>query len=283
MADLETAPKPFVFVLMPFSPDFTDVYEVGIKQACKDAGAYCERVDEQFYDTTILERIYNQIAKADIIVSDMTGRNPNVFYETGYAHALKKQVILLTQKSEDIPFDLKSFPHIVYEGKLTNLKERLSKRIEWIVQNPSERLSRVELNLAFYIDRTEVHKENTRRFILKSTGKNLSGIQSTLQLYELKIDIYNPTQRMYREGNCSLAIITSSNFPRSTNTASTSPIPGGSYFHVLHPIPTIFPGVWTSVSLQFGAIQAFTTDSFIIRLFTELESQDFTIEVQPER
>ena len=44
-----TAPKPFVFVLMPFNDAFTDIYEVGIKQACKDAGAYCERVDEQIY------------------------------------------------------------------------------------------------------------------------------------------------------------------------------------------------------------------------------------------
>jgi len=31
----------------------------------------------------------------------MTGRNPNVFYETGYAHALNKQVILLTQNADD--------------------------------------------------------------------------------------------------------------------------------------------------------------------------------------
>jgi hypothetical protein len=53
------------------------------------------------YEGTILQRIYNQIAKADIIVSDMTGKNPNVFYETGYAHALNKQVILLTQNKED--------------------------------------------------------------------------------------------------------------------------------------------------------------------------------------
>jgi hypothetical protein len=82
-------PKPFVFVLMPFDEAFRDIYELGIKEACRDAGAYSERVDEQRYEGTILERIYNQVAKADLIVSDMSGRNPNVFYETGYAHALQ--------------------------------------------------------------------------------------------------------------------------------------------------------------------------------------------------
>ena len=91
-----TNPKNFVFVLMPFSKEFQDTYELGIKSACQEAGAYCERVDEQFFEESILERLYNQISKADIIVSDMTGKNPNVFYETGYAHALNKRVMLVT-------------------------------------------------------------------------------------------------------------------------------------------------------------------------------------------
>ena len=36
----DTRPKPFVFVLMPFSEEFNDVYEFGIKSACEKAGAY---------------------------------------------------------------------------------------------------------------------------------------------------------------------------------------------------------------------------------------------------
>ena len=46
-----------------------------------------ERVDEQIYKEGILERIYRQIESADIIIADMSGQNPNVFYEVGYAHA----------------------------------------------------------------------------------------------------------------------------------------------------------------------------------------------------
>src|SRR4051794_9075216 len=94
-----TTPKPFVFVLMPFEDAFKDAYEAGIKPACRDAGAYCERVDEQIFVESILDRIYSQISRADVIVADMTGRNPNVFYEVGYAHALNKLVILVTQSA----------------------------------------------------------------------------------------------------------------------------------------------------------------------------------------
>jgi hypothetical protein len=55
MAD--NSPKPFVFVLMPFANEFNDIYELGIKAACVEAGAYCERVDEQIFEGSMLERI----------------------------------------------------------------------------------------------------------------------------------------------------------------------------------------------------------------------------------
>lgn len=132
-----TKPKPFVFTIMPFDVSFDDIYILGIRQACEDAGAYCERVDEQIFQETILQRIYNQIAKADVIIADMTGRNPNVFYEAGYAHALGKRVILLTQNIDDIPFDLKYYPHIVYSGKIVNLK-KIERRIRWAISNPTQ-------------------------------------------------------------------------------------------------------------------------------------------------
>src|SRR3954469_17439234 len=79
--DLSTKPKPYAFVLMPFDPSFSDIYKYGIKGAAEDAGAYAERVDEQIFTEGMLERIFNQINKADLIIADMTGKNANVFYE----------------------------------------------------------------------------------------------------------------------------------------------------------------------------------------------------------
>lgn len=130
---LSTIPKPFIFVLMPFDDNFNDIYKYGIKGAAEDAGAYAERVDEQIFIEGILERIFNQISKADVIVADMTDRNPNVFYEVGYAHALGKIVLLLTQKADDIPFDLKNRPHTVYAGKIEILRKDLTRRLIWAI------------------------------------------------------------------------------------------------------------------------------------------------------
>lgn len=118
---------------MPFDTAFDDIYKFGIKGAADDVGAYAERVDEQTFTEGILDRIFNQISKADVIVADMTGRNPNVFYEVGYAHALGKVVLLLTQNVADIPFDLKHRPHTVYGGKIEPLRKALAGKLEWAI------------------------------------------------------------------------------------------------------------------------------------------------------
>ena len=138
-----TTPKPFVFVLMPFDVEFNDIYKFGIKGAAEDVGAYAERVDEQIFTEGILERIFNQISKADVIVADMTGRNPNVFYEVGYAHALGKIVLLLTQNADDIPFDLKHRPHTVYAGQIDILREELTQKLNWAISESKRKKSQI--------------------------------------------------------------------------------------------------------------------------------------------
>ena len=117
----------FAFVLMPFSSEFDDVYRIGIQEPARKLGIRAERVDEQIYAEGILERIYRQIELADIIIADMTGQNPNVFYEVGYAHAKDKLCLLLTSDVSDIPFDFKHKRHIVYGDSIQNVREQLSR------------------------------------------------------------------------------------------------------------------------------------------------------------
>ena len=73
----------------------------------------------------------------------MTGQNSNVFYETGFAHAKNKSCVLLTQNANDIPFDLKHHHHIVYEGKILELKSRLTEQLRWLKGEVEKRKSEV--------------------------------------------------------------------------------------------------------------------------------------------
>jgi nucleoside 2-deoxyribosyltransferase len=129
--------KLFAFVLMPFNPNFDDIYRFGIKEPASQLDILAERVDEQIYTEGILERIYRQIDIADIVVADMTGQNPNVFYEVGYAHAKNKLCILLTSNPNDIPFDLKHRRHVVYNDSIKMLKEKFLEELNWAKRNVS--------------------------------------------------------------------------------------------------------------------------------------------------
>jgi hypothetical protein len=121
--------KNLVFVLTPFLGQFSDTYEQ-IQQVCASLGLKCLRGDEDYVRGEIFPHILKQIVKARFIVANITGRNPNVFYELGIAHALDKPVIMIAKQSDDIPFDVRTKNVILYnndEDLAMRLKDALLK------------------------------------------------------------------------------------------------------------------------------------------------------------
>lgn len=158
----------FAFVLMPFSDEFDDIYKFGIKETAKNIGIKAERVDEQLYSEGMLSRIYSQIDQADLIITDMTGRNPNVFYEVGYAHAKNKLCLHLTQDTTDIPFDLQHQRHIVYSGSIESLRNQLAENLEWAkkeIENYRKSLIRLQIReIKTSLDKTKYRATGTLNF-----------------------------------------------------------------------------------------------------------------------
>ena len=121
-------PNNNAFVLMPFSESLTEVYDFLIKGSLESAGYIVKRADDIKSQRNILEDIINGIIKSDLIVADLTDSNPNVYYELGIAHSLRKNVILITQELEEIPFDLRSYRVISYSthfSKMLQAKDEL--------------------------------------------------------------------------------------------------------------------------------------------------------------
>lgn len=265
----DTKPKTFVFVLMPFAESFLDIYEVGIKPACQDAGAYCERVDEQIFVENILDRVYNQIAKADIIVAEMTGRNPNVFYEAGYAHALNKRAILLTQDSDDIPFDLKHYPHIIYGGKIASLKSDLEKRIRWCIENPKESLAAVDVNLEFYINGIRLEYDSTVNIPNPSKDR-----------LQFEIGIHNLSNSLVDPQSFSLSLIVPEELRMTSNfISSITQLPDGNNIFNFNQLSSIFPDSWHSYHIynpdyEFSKIKK-SSYSMSLRLFSAFGPKDY--------
>ncbi|PLP96791.1 hypothetical protein CYJ10_30920 [Cupriavidus pauculus] len=138
----------FAFVVMPFDKKFKDLYLYGIKDTAAKLGVRAERLDEQIYQEGMLERIYRQIDLADIVIADMSDKNPNVFYEVGYAHAKGKLCILLTSDAADIPFDLKHRRHIVHGASASTLAASLEAELKW-AQEEIRTLRRSRIKVEF--------------------------------------------------------------------------------------------------------------------------------------
>ena len=105
-----------VFVLSPFAEPFDTIYSDHIKSLIEGIeGFQCLRADSIYDNRPVIEDIWRYTNEARIVISELTGRNPNVFYETGIAHTIGKEVVLITQSMDEVPFDLRHLRCIVYE------------------------------------------------------------------------------------------------------------------------------------------------------------------------
>jgi hypothetical protein len=105
-----------VFVLSPFSEPFNTIYTDHVRPTVQSIpGLSCIRADDIYDNRPIIEDIWKGINEARVVISELTGKNSNVFYETGIAHTVGKEVILLTQSMDDVPFDLRHLRCIVYD------------------------------------------------------------------------------------------------------------------------------------------------------------------------
>lgn len=131
LRDVESDPKT-VFVLMPFTEKLDPIYEI-IKSAADKAGLRSFRADAISAAGPIIDQIFESIARAGLIVGDLTGRNQNVMYELGLAKAMGKETLLLAQDLAEVPFDVRHQRVLVYDlsfAKVKELEARLAEAFE---------------------------------------------------------------------------------------------------------------------------------------------------------
>lgn len=103
-----------IFVLMPFKAKLENLYTDHIKKIGEGLGVVIRRADDIFSPRPFMEKVWDGICAAKLIIADCTERNPNVFYEIGIAHTVGKKVVLITRSDKDIPSDIKHFDYIPY-------------------------------------------------------------------------------------------------------------------------------------------------------------------------
>lgn len=102
------------FVMMPFRDD-TQAIRAAIRAGLAYASFHAVLIDEVPNTGKITDNIERSIRRSHLCVCDVSGKNPNVAWEYGYATALGKKVILLAQSKDDLYFDVQNNQAIFYD------------------------------------------------------------------------------------------------------------------------------------------------------------------------
>lgn len=208
--------KDICFTIMPFGGYFDIYYQSIYYPAIIDAGLSPIRVDDLSRPSPIVNDIWTYTKKAKIILADLTGRNPNVFYELGLAHALAKPVVLISESMEDVPFDLKSLRVITFDKNLPGwneiLKERIALSIHETLESPIKAILPTFLetsNLSKPISVTEQEKallelkrdfESFKNSIMNDLNTQYLAIDKPSSLFPEEIELYTEIKYLASKG-----------------------------------------------------------------------------------
>ncbi len=136
-------PTDTCFVMMPFAEPLGSYYATVYQPAIEKAKLKAERADAEIFGTgKIIDQIWTGIQNARVLVAELTGRNANVLYELGLAHARRKPVVLVSSNEDDVPFDVRHVRVIYYDVRDpfwgAKLIEKIAENILSALKNPKE-------------------------------------------------------------------------------------------------------------------------------------------------
>lgn len=114
---------PKIFVVMQFTEPYQQLYSEVIRPVAEEFGFETYHAGEVYGPGVILDDISQGIIDAKIIIAEVTPANQNVFYELGYAHALRKPTILLAERGKELPFDISGYRCLFYENSIGGKKQ----------------------------------------------------------------------------------------------------------------------------------------------------------------
>jgi hypothetical protein len=139
------------FTIMPFGGWFDSYFESIYKPAIEAAGLTPRRADDLYRPSAIVHDIWALTKAAKLLLADLTGKNPNVFYELGLAHAVAKPVVLVAESMDDVPFDLRALRVIVYNRNRPDWGEALARDITTsiteVISSPNDAVLPTFLNV----------------------------------------------------------------------------------------------------------------------------------------
>lgn len=115
--------------------------------------AQVQRSDQDDHPGSISRRIVQHLVEDDLVIADITGHNPNVFYELAVRHAARRPVITIAEEGTQLPFDIADQSVLFYDPMSwtsldkarASLLERMNAAFQpsYSADNPIERYGRL--------------------------------------------------------------------------------------------------------------------------------------------
>lgn len=118
-----------VLLLQPVTNEFEEARK-RVSEAIAKAGASLLELGPARKSS---ELIHEALATADIIVCDISGNNPNIMYELGIAHALKRPVIVISDEPGRVPLDIRPFQVLYYDFDDMDVDENFHGELPWLI------------------------------------------------------------------------------------------------------------------------------------------------------
>jgi hypothetical protein len=180
--------KKFCFVISPIGHEGDDIRQRSNKvlkhiiTPCVKDDFEVERADTIDAPGSISNTVLNNVVKADLVIADITDHNPNVFYELAIRHAVRKPVIIISERGTKFPFDIQDLNVIDFDHRdldsVAYAKERLTKAVKHFIENPDDINTPIHAAIQF----DKVSKEGN------STEKMLAEISQQVKKLDYRLE-----------------------------------------------------------------------------------------------
>ena len=193
-----SAKRDTCFIIMPFGEWSDYYYETIYIPAIESTGLIPRRADDLYRPSAIVHDIWALTQQAKIILADLTGKNPNVFYELGLAHAVAKPAILITESMEDVPFDLRALRVITYNKNEPDWGDRLRDKIKTAIKEVLD--TPLEAVLPTFIKVKETKSQPT----VTKAEKELISMRQDIDLLKRELQDRSTVASRYEDRNADI-------------------------------------------------------------------------------
>lgn len=176
------------FVIAPIGEEGSDtrkrsdiVLKYVISPAAEHCGYAALRADQISEPGLITSQVIQHIIDDPLVIADLTERNPNVFYELAIRHALRKPLVQIIKRGEQIPFDVAGTRTIPVDHRdlesVEEAKQEIVRQIESLERKPQEIETPISVAIELQILR---QSENPEERSLAELVSSLSEIKTEI-------------------------------------------------------------------------------------------------------